>query len=192
MIGAIIGAGMSAASSIFGGIKASKAAKKAKAETEAQRRKNQNWYDRRMNEDATQRADAQRLLTLTEESIKNRNRSAAGTQAVMGGTDESTAATKTANNQALSQTVSAINAQSDARKDDIEEHYRTADENYSQQLRNIENQRAENIAKATQGVIGAAGNIASAIDSGSGGGTATGSTSAGQQQKKPSADIIKQ
>lgn len=175
---------MAAASSIYGGIQASKAARKAKAETEAQRRKNQNWYDRRMNEDATQRADAQRLLTLTEESIKNRNRSAAGTQAVMGGTDESTAATKTANNQALSQTVSAVNAQGDARKDNIEQQYRSADEDYSQQLRNIENQRAENIAKATQGVIGAAGNIASAIDSGSG--TATGSTSAGQQQKKPS------
>lgn len=176
---------MAAASSIYGGIQASKAARKAKKETEAQRRRNQNWFDRRYNEDETQRADAQRLLTKTEESIRNRNK-AAGTQAVMGGTDESLAATKTANNQAISGTASAINAQADQRKDNIEQHYRQADEGYSQELRNIENQRAQSIAQATQGVIGAAGNIANALDGvgSKSDGTATGSTSAGQQEKK--------
>lgn len=178
---------MAAAGSIFGGIQASKAARKAKKETEAQRRRNQNWFDRRYNEDETQRADAQRLLTMTEESIRNRNKAAAGTQAVMGGTDESLAATKTANNQAISGAASAINAQADQRKDNIEHQYRQADEGYSQELRNIENQRAQSIARATQGVIGAAGNIATALDgagSSKGDGTATGSTSAGQQEKK--------
>lgn len=177
---------MAAASSIYGGIQASKAARKAKKETEAQRRRNQNWFDRRYNEDETQRADAQRLLTMTEESIRNRNKAAAGTQAVMGGTDESLAATKTANNQAISGTASAINAQADQRKDNIEQHYRQADEGYSQELRNIENQRAQSIAQATQGVIGAAGNIANALDGvgSKSDGTATGSMSAGQQEKK--------
>lgn len=186
MIGSIIGAGMAAAGSIFGGIQASKAARKAKKETEAQRRRNQNWFDRRYNEDETQRADAQHLLTMTEESIRNRNKAAAGTQAVMGGTDESLAATKTANNQAISGAASAINAQADQRKDNIEQQYRQADEGYSQELRNIENQRAQSIAGATQGVIGAAGNIANALDGvgSKSDGTATGSTSAGQQEKK--------
>lgn len=187
MIGSIIGAGMAAASSIYGGIQASKAAKKAKKETEAQRRRNQNWFDRSYNEDETQRADAQRLLTMTEDSIRNRNKAAAGTQAVMGGTDESLAATKSANNQAEAQTASAINAQADARKDNVEQQYRKADEAYSQDLRNIENNRAANIAKATQGVIGAAGNIADALD-GAGStkkdGTATGATPAADQEKK--------
>lgn len=177
---------MAAAGSIFGGIQASKAARKAKKETEAQRRRNQNWFDRRYNEDETQRADAQHLLTMTEESIRNRNKAAAGTQAVMGGTDESLAATKTANNQAISGAASAINAQADQRKDNIEQQYRQADEGYSQELRNIENQRAQSIAGATQGVIGAAGNIANALDGvgSKSDGTATGSTSAGQQEKK--------
>ena len=189
MIGALIGAGLSAASSIYGGIQASKAAKKAKRETEAQRRRNQNWFDQRYNEDSTQRADAQRLLTITEENMRNRNKAAAGNQAVMGGTDESFAATKTANNDALAQTVSAINAQADARKDDIEQQYRQADEGYSQDMRNIEYQRANNVAQAVQGVGSAASSIGSSIDSIIGGdndGTATGSTSAGQENKKPS------
>lgn len=185
MIGAIIGAGLSAASSIFGGLKAAKAAKQAKREAEAQRVKNQNWFDREYNEDETQRADAQRLLSLTEESIKNRNRAAAGKQAVMGGTDESTAATKSANNEGLANAVGTVNANADARKDRIEDAYRSSDEQISQELRGIEQQRAQNIANATKGVIGAAGSIASAIDSGSDENTAAGATSAGEQ-KKPS------
>lgn len=170
---------MAAAGSLYGGISSSKAAKKARREAEEQRRRNQNWFDRRYNEDETQRADAQRLLSMTEESIRNRNRAAAGAQAVSGGTDESVAATKVANSKALANAASAINAQADARKDNIEKQYRQADEGYSEELRGIENDRAKNIAAATQGVVGAAGNIANAID-----GTATGETSAGEQEKK--------
>ena len=61
----LIGSAIGAVGSIFGGIKASKAMKKAKRNVEAQRQKNQDWYDRRYNEDATQRADAQRILRIT-------------------------------------------------------------------------------------------------------------------------------
>lgn len=43
-----------------------------------QRRKNQDWYDRRYNEDATQRADAQAMLTRTAEAIRQRNLASAG------------------------------------------------------------------------------------------------------------------
>lgn len=189
MIGTIIGAGLTAASSIFGGLKASKAAKKAKRETEQQRQRNQNWFDRAYNEDETQRADAQRLLEMTEENIRNRNKAAAGTQAVMGGTDESTAATKTANNKGLADTASVINARADARKDDIERSYRQMDDGYSQDLRNIENQRAQNIANATKGAAQAAGQIATSLDGAfdkTNDGTATGSTAAEQENKKPS------
>ena len=106
MLGSIIGAGVGAAASIFGGISASKAIKKMKANLEAQRKKNQDWYDQRYNEDATQRADAQRILTKTEEAFRNRNRAAQGAAAVMGGTEESVAATKAANSQALADATS--------------------------------------------------------------------------------------
>ena len=61
----LIGSAIGAANSIFGGIKASKAMKKAKRNVEGSTAKNQDWYDRRYNEDATQRADAQRILTQT-------------------------------------------------------------------------------------------------------------------------------
>lgn len=152
----LIGSAIGAVGSIFGGISASKAMKRAKRNVEAQRKKNQDWYDRRYNEDATQRADAQRILTQTEESIKQRNRAAAGSAAVMGGTDESVAAAKAANNQALADATSQIAAQADARKDNIEATYLQNDNAFVEQLNQIEQGKANAISGAVQGVTNAA------------------------------------
>ena len=127
LIGSIAGGALGAAGSIFGGISASKAMRRVKKNLQAQKEANQNWYDRRYNEDATQRADAQRILTQTEESIRNRNRQAAGAQAVMGGTDESTAAAKAANAQALADATSQIAVNAENRKDQIEQTYQQRD-----------------------------------------------------------------
>lgn len=160
MIGNIIsgaaGAAMKIGGAIAGGRAASRAAKRAKGIVEGQMKENNDWFDRRYNEDATQRADAQRLLTMTQESIRNRNRQAAGTAAVMGGTNEAVAAEKAANNQALADTMSQINAAAADRKDQIEGQYRARNAGLNQQLVNIEQNRAQNIAAAASGV-GAAG-----------------------------------
>lgn len=155
----LIGSAIGAAGSIFGGISASTAAKKAKKNIEAQRQKNQDWYDRRYNEDATQRADAQRILTQTEESIKQRNRQAAGSAAVMGGSDESVAAAKAANNQALADATAQIAANADARKDNIEATYMQNDNAYVEQLNQIEMNKAQAIGQAVQGVANAASSM---------------------------------
>jgi hypothetical protein len=151
----VIGSAIGAAGSIFGGIKASKAMKKAKRNVEAQRQKNQDWYDRRYNEDATQRADAQRILTQTEESIKRRNKQAAGSAAVMGSTDESVAAAKAANNQALADATSQIAADAEARKDNIEATYLQNDNALTEQLNAIEQGKTNAISGAVQGVTNA-------------------------------------
>lgn len=155
----LIGSAIGAAGSIFGGISASKALKKVKRNIEAQRKKNQDWYDQRYNEDATQRADAQRILTQTEESIKQRNKSAAGSAAVMGGTDESVAAAKAANNQALVDATSQIAANADQRKDNIEATYMQNDNAFVEQLNNVEQQKAQAISSAVQGVTSAASSM---------------------------------
>ena len=162
-IGSIIGGALSAGGAIFGGISASKAMKKAKKNVEAQRKKNQDWYDRRYNEDATQRADAQRILTQTEESIKQRNRAAAGSAAVMGGTDESVAAAKAANNEALADATSQIAANAETRKDNIEATYLQNDNALVEQLNNIELGKAQAVSQAVQGVANAGASIAGAF-----------------------------
>lgn len=166
MIASLIGAGLKIGGAVYGGIKASQAMKKMQRQIQQQKQENTNWYNRRYNEDATQRADAVRALQKVEDSIKNRNRAAAGTQAVMGGTEESVAAAKAANNEALSQTASNIAAQADARKDAIEQQYRQEDSRLQGQLNQLQAQKAQNIANAVTGVAGAAGSIAS-LDSGS-------------------------
>lgn len=163
MIGSLVGAGLSAVGSIFGGISASKAMKKVKNNLQAQKQANQNWYDRRYNEDATQRADAQRILAKTEEAIRNRNRQAAGAQAVMGGTEESVAAAKAANNQALADATSQIAVNAEARKDQIEQTYQQRDAQINDALNNLEINKAQAISSAVQGMGQAAGGMAGAF-----------------------------
>lgn len=163
LIGSIAGGALGAAGSIFGGISASKAMRRVKKNLQAQKEANQNWYDRRYNEDATQRADAQRILTQTEESIRNRNRQAAGVQAVMGGTDESTAAAKAANAQALADATSQIAVNAENRKDQIEQTYQQRDSQINEALNNLEMNKAQAISQAVQGVAKAGAGIAGAF-----------------------------
>ena len=164
MIGSIISGALQVGSSIFGGIQASKAMKRYKANVEDEKEKNREWYDRRYNEDATQRADAQRMLTQTQEAIRNRNKAAAGTQAVMGGTEESVAATKAANAQALADAASQIAAAGARRKDSIEAQYRQRDAELQEKLNNIEINKAGQIATATRGIGETMGNLATGIE----------------------------
>lgn len=163
LISSIAGGALGAAGSIFGGISASKAMRRVKKNLQAQKQANQNWYDRRYNEDATQRADAQRILTQTEESIRNRNRQAAGAQAVMGGTDESTAAAKAANAQALADATSQIAVNAENRKDQIEQTYQQRDSQINEALNNLEINKAQAISQAVQGVAKAGAGIAGAF-----------------------------
>lgn len=160
-IGSVIGAGMNAAASIYGGIKNAKSYKDVINSIKQQQQDNQDWFDRRYNEDSTQRADAQALLTATEESIRNRNRQAAGAAAVMGGTDESVAAAKAANNQALVDATSKIAAAADQRKDAIENQYMSTKSNLSSQINDMTLKKAQSTADAVKEVADAAGSLAS-------------------------------
>ncbi len=163
MIGSLIGAGIGAVGSIFGGMAASKAMRNVKSNLENQRQSNQDWYNRRYNEDATQRADAQAMITKTNEEFKARNKAAAGAQAVMGGTEESVAATKAANAQAMANATAQIAANADRRKDAIEQQYHSKDEALQQQLNDLEQQKAHQVTQAIQGVTQAGANIAGAF-----------------------------
>lgn len=168
MIGTLIGAGLSIASSIAGGIANRKARKKQEQLLAQQQRDNQAWYDRKYNEDPTKRADTVRLLTQMQEQIKNRNRAAKGRQAVMGGTEDSTTAVKEANNKTLADTTSQIVAANEARKDNIEQQYQQNKRSIQGQQMQMEADKAAGTANVVAGVAGTAANIASTLDSGSG------------------------
>lgn len=160
ILGSAIGGALGIGASIFGGISASKAMKKVKKNLEGQMKENQDRYDRRYNEDATQRADAQRILTMTNDNIRQRNRAAAGTQAVMGGTEESVAAAKAANNQALAEATSQIAVNGERRKDQIEGQYMQTKDALNEKLNNMEIGKAEALSQAVQGVTQAGSSMA--------------------------------
>ncbi len=166
MIGALIGAGLSIASSVAGGIANANARRRQREMLESQLKDNQAWYDRKYNEDPTKRADTVRLLTQMQEQIKNRNKAAKGRQAVMGGTEDSTTAVKEANNKTLADTTSQIVAANESRKDAIEQQYQQNKRSIQGQKMNMDAQDAANTAQAVAGIAGTAANIASSLDSG--------------------------
>lgn len=145
--------------SIFGGIKASREAKKQQKMLDAQKAENQAWYNRRFNEDGTQRADAQRLLTNTQDLLRRQTMAAQGANAVTGASTEAVAAQKAANNQALAEATSTIAAASDARKDNIEQQYQANNNALADKQMQISRQKQNAITQAVQGVAGAADSI---------------------------------
>lgn len=160
MLGGIIGGSVGALGGIFGGISKNKKLKKMRKMINEQKRENQNWYDRRYNEDATQRADAQAILTQTADMIKRRNQQSAGTQAVMGGTEESAAAAKEANAKALSDATSQIAVAGAHRKDQIEGQYRERQHQLDEQLRQLEGEKVDGFGMISNAIGGASNGFA--------------------------------
>lgn len=136
------------AGSIVGGYQSRKKMRQAKRMIQAEKDKNQAWYERRYNEDSTQRADAQRLLEMTRKGIEERNKQAQGISAVMGGDDAAIAAAQERNNASVADVMSSINAQGEARKANIEQQYQARDAELSGQQIGMKQQEAAATAKA--------------------------------------------
>lgn len=163
-LGSMIGGGLKVAGGIAGGIMSAINNRKIKKNIEQQMHDNQDWFDRRYNEDATQRADAQRVLTNLNETIRNRNKQIAGTQAVMGGTEESVAAAKAINNDAIADATSNIAVASEARKADIENTYLANKSDLNDQLNGLAAQHGQMIRESVSGIGNAAGGVAEALN----------------------------
>lgn len=163
-LGSMIGGGLKVLGGIAGGIMSSVNNRKIKKNIEKQMQENQDWFDRRYNEDATQRADAQRVLTNLNETIRNRNKQIAGTQAVMGGTEESVASAKAINNDAIADATSNIAVASEARKADIENTYLSKKDDLNDQLNQLRGQHGQMIRESVSGIADAAGGVAEALN----------------------------
>lgn len=159
-LGNLIGGAMKIGGSIFGGIKASQAMKDVEKSYGEQLMDAIREHDRKANQDFTQRADAQQVWTHTLDYIKDRNKQAAGTQAVMGGTEESVAATKAANAQSLADTASQIAAAGANLKDKYDSDLYNRKAEINNGLRALKLGKVNNIISAVNGVSTAASDIA--------------------------------
>lgn len=163
MVGAIIGGLVQAGSSIYGAIKSSQANKKAMELLQNQRDENRKWYEQRMAEDYTKRADVQNVLRKQKELLQEQYQRARATNVVAGGTDESLALQRQAANQTMGDTMADIAAQAEEYKEGIEQQYRTQDAALNQQQIGIEQAKAQSIANAAGQVGSAVGGLVQGV-----------------------------
>lgn len=148
---AAIGGVAALGSSIYGAIASSKYNKQARELIDKQKTANKNWYDVKMSEDYTQRADTQAALKRQRELLTEQYDNARKTNAVMGGTDEALALQKQAANNSLSQTISDIASQASQYKEGVENQYRATDAALTQQqAAGLQQQGAQTAQAAAQ------------------------------------------
>lgn len=180
LLGAL-GLGLGAAGSAMGFISQAKEARKRRRALDERERENNAWYNRKYNEVGTESATAQRALTAMRDAQQARMNRASGAAAVSGASSESVAAEKAAANKTIGDTVSAITAQDDARKERVENEYRREKRAIENARDNISLQKQQNTAAATSQALNTAGNIIAL------GGEMGGSGKQPKQQQSPTA-----
>lgn len=155
MIASAIGGAAALASAIYGAAKSAEYNDKARSLIQRQRDDNRRWYDTKMAQDYTQRADAQAVINRQREMLEENQRRARATNAVAGGTDASLALQQEKANDAMAQTMSDLAADSAKYRDTVEQQYRTQDAALNQQ-------QAQNLAQQGQATAQAAGQAVNA------------------------------
>lgn len=158
LLGAL-GLGLGAAGSAANFISQAKEARKRRRALDERERENEAWYNRKYNEVGAESASAQRALTAMRDAQRQRMNRASGAAAVSGASSESVAAEKAAANNAIGDTVSAIAARDDARKERVEDEYRREKRAIENARDNISLQKQQNTAAATSQLLNTAGNI---------------------------------
>ncbi|MFA6812973.1 MAG: hypothetical protein WCR45_07775 [Bacteroidaceae bacterium] len=165
MWGQILGGALGLGSAVVGGITSAKANKKANQMVADQKVQNQAWYDRKYNEDLTQRSDAQQLLEHTRSMLNDRTQRNAATNTVMGGTEEALAMDKANTNQAVADVTSNLAANQSAYKDNVEAQYMNNNAQLTQQqIQNQMNKSQQGANAMQQGLNSAAGVVGSIFD----------------------------
>lgn len=177
MIGSILGAGTKILGSVVGGIAGARAHKKQAEELAKKEAANSAWYNQEISKDYTQRAEAQNSINKMRDVFLERQRNAAATSAVAGGTSEGEALLKEQSADAMADTIGNLAVASEAQKDAAGVEYRNrANEIMDAKIQN-EQDRKDNIAKAVSGVLDAGTGIASGLTDLGGSGVKVGQTS---------------
>lgn len=163
-IATAIGAGVGVLSSILGGASASRAAKAAERRQRAMEAKEQAWYNRRYNEDASDTAVGQNLIRRAKDYAKEQWKKAAGAQAVAGGTDAATQMAKDAGNKMVGDTIANIAATDQERKANVDNIHMQNQQNFAQMDMQREMNRSQAITDAASQASNAIMQAASAFE----------------------------
>ena len=163
-IAAALGAAAGIATSLFGGVQASKAAEEAEKRQRRQEAQEEAWYNRRYNEDYIDTKAGQNLVRRAKDFAKENWKKASGAQAVAGGTAAATAMAKEAGNKMMGDTIANIGANDENRKMQADNLHRQAQNQFAQMDMAREMQRAQNITNAAQSASNALMSVGSAVD----------------------------
>lgn len=163
LIGSAIQAGVGGVaalgSAIYGAITSSKANKEARKLIQQQRDDNKAWYNIKMAQDYTQRADVQAAIKKQREFLNEQYDRARRTNVVAGGTDEALALQQQAANNSLSQTMTDVAANAANYKDNVENQYRAQDATLNQQQVQTYQQQAAQASQAASQAVNAGINV---------------------------------
>ena len=163
MVGTILGTAAQIGGSIYGAVKSSEANEKAMDLIAKQRDDNKKWYEAKMAEDYTQRADVQNVLRKQRELLTEQYQRAKAANVVAGGTDEALAMQQQAANASMGETYANIAAQASSAKEEAESAYRTADSALIGKQATAYQNQADAIAKAAGQVGEAASGLVGGI-----------------------------
>ena len=186
LLGAL-GLGLGAAGSAANFISQAKEARKRAEALDKRALENEEWYTRKYYENYTQSAAANDALKKMRNAMQERMNRASGAAAVSGASSESVAAEKAAANKAIGDTVSAIAARDDARKERVDDEYRRERRAIENARDNISLQKQQNTAAATSQALNTAGNII-ALGGEMGG---SGGNKSGQRQSPTATTVTK-
>lgn len=145
----------SVASSLFGGAKARREAKKAERERKYRAAAEKAWYDKEYNTDYIDTKAGQNLMRRAQEVQDSYVRKADGAAAVGGGTAAATAMAKEAANKAVGDTIANIGANDTARKQQVADAHFRNQVGQSQEREQDAMQTAQNTSEAAQNMSNA-------------------------------------
>lgn len=143
------------ASSIFGGAKARREAKKAERERKYRAAAEKAWYDKEYNTDYIDTKAGQNLMRRAQEIQDSYVRKADGAAAVGGGTAAATAMAKEAANKTMGDTIANIGAKDTARKQQVADAHFQHQVGQSQEREQAAMQTAQNTSEAAQNMSNA-------------------------------------
>lgn len=145
----------SAISSLIGGSKAKRAARKAQRELTYRKNAEKAWYEKEYNTDYLDTKAGQNLMRKAQEVQDRYIKRAEGAAAVGGGTDAAVATAKEQANKAIGDTIADVAAQDTARKQRVADQHMSNVNNLSQQQQEIEQSKADATTQAAQGMSNA-------------------------------------
>lgn len=143
------------ASSLFGGAKARREAKKAERERKYRAAAEKAWYDKEYNTDYIDTKAGQNLMRRAQEVQDSYVRKADGAAAVGGGTAAATAMAKEAANKTMGDTIANIGAKDTARKQQVADAHFQHQIGQSQDREQAAMQTAQNTSEAAQNMSNA-------------------------------------